>query len=49
MSLLFERDKPWYADRQLTLEGRVRARLDELCRPVSATVSGSTANSAPPT
>src|SRR6186713_2779861 len=30
MSLLFERDKPWFADRQPTLEARVRARLDEL-------------------
>ena len=30
MALLFERDKPWYADRQPMLEARVRARLDEL-------------------
>jgi glutathione S-transferase len=30
MSLLFERDKPWFADRQPMLETRVRARLDEL-------------------
>jgi glutathione S-transferase len=30
MSLLFERDKPWYAERQPMLESRVRARLDEL-------------------
>ena len=30
MSLLLERDKPWFAERQPTLEARVRARLDEL-------------------
>ena len=30
MSFLFERDKSWYAERQVVLEDRVRVRLDEL-------------------
>jgi glutathione S-transferase len=30
MALIFERDKPWYEARLPMLEGRVRARLDEL-------------------
>jgi glutathione S-transferase len=30
MAWLFERDKAWYQDRLPMLEGRVRARLDEL-------------------
>ena len=32
MARLFERDKPWYDQRQPTLEDRVRARLDDLSR-----------------
>ena len=30
MAFLFERDKSWYAERQVVLEDRVRVRLDEL-------------------
>lgn len=32
MAMLFEQDKPWYAERQQMLEARVRARLEELSR-----------------
>lgn len=32
MASLFERDEPWYAERQPLLDKRVRTRLDELSR-----------------
>jgi glutathione S-transferase len=32
MASLFERDKPWHAERQPLLDQRVRTRLDELSR-----------------
>ncbi len=32
MALLLEHDKPWHAERLPLLDGRVRGRLDELCR-----------------
>lgn len=32
MASLFERDKPWFAERQPILDRRVRTRLDELSR-----------------
>ncbi|HTV51324.1 MAG TPA: glutathione S-transferase family protein [Steroidobacteraceae bacterium] len=36
MLKLFEQDKPWYAERLLALEARVRARLDELSSRLAA-------------
>ena len=30
MATLFERDKPWYAERLVVLDDRVRVRLEEL-------------------
>ena len=45
IAMLFERDKPWSAERLPMLEDRVRGRLDELSAGL-ATPTGSTAPSA---